>query len=58
MVLKNLAIYYNEIYTKAMRDYINAIINGMTHVVICIQNSVHMFMSWTEYMETTYISYR
>lgn len=31
--LKNLAIDYNEIYIKAMHDYINAIENGMTHAV-------------------------
>lgn len=31
--LKNLTIDYNEIYIKAMHDYINAIENGMTHAV-------------------------
>ena len=31
--LKNLAIDYNEIYIKAMHDYINVIENGMTHAV-------------------------
>lgn len=31
--LKNLTIDYNEIYIKAMRDYINVIENGMPHAV-------------------------